>query len=201
MPKRKPFEELTFQDDFMFCKVMQNLRICRKVLRLVLKENIKIKNIKSQQTIENNSESKSIRLDVLVKDENDDNFDIEMQVVNNDKIAMRMRLYQATIDVFMLEKGMPYSSMSNTVIIFFCMFDPMSEDLPVYTFENTCQENKDIKLNDGTLKLIVNVKAYKKVENLKLRRLLKYICDGIPTDPLTKEIVVNKVDLVRILVN
>ena len=72
MPKRKPFEELTFQDDFMFCKVMQNLRICRKVLRLVLKENIKIKNIKSQQTIENNSESKSIRLDVLVKDENDD---------------------------------------------------------------------------------------------------------------------------------
>ena len=146
---------------------MQNLRICRKVLRLVLKENIKIKNIKSQQTIENNSESKSIRLDVLVKDENDDNFDIEMQVVNNDKIAMRMRLYQATIDVFMLEKGMPYSSMSNTVIIFFCMFDPMSEDLPVYTFENTCQENKDIKLNDGTLKLIVNVKAYKKVENLK----------------------------------
>ena len=185
----------------MFCKVMQNLRICRKVLRLVLKENIKIKNIKSQQTIENNSESKSIRLDVLVKDENDDNFDIEMQVVNNDKIAMRMRLYQATIDVFMLEKGMPYSSMSNTVIIFFCMFDPMSEDLPVYTFENTCQENKDIKLNDGTLKLIVNVKAYKKVENLKLRRLLKYICDGIPTDPLTKEIVVNKVDLVRILVN
>lgn len=189
MPKRKPFEELTIQDDFMFCKVMQNKRICKRVLQLVLKEeDIKIKNIRSQQTIENNSESKSVRLDVLVEDEKNNHIDIEMQMVNNDKIAMRMRLYQATIDVFMLEKGMPYASMPNTVIIFFCMFDPIGEDLPVYTFANTCQENKNIKLNDGTLKVIVNVKAYKKVKNPKLRRLLKYIFDGIPTDSLTEEI-------------
>ena len=43
MPKRKQFEELTIQDDFMFCKVMQNMDICKKVLELVLEEELSIK--------------------------------------------------------------------------------------------------------------------------------------------------------------
>ena len=188
MPKRKPFEELTFQDDFMFCKVMQNLRICRKVLQLVLKENIKIKNIKSQQTIENNSESKSVRLDVLVEDYNRNSFDVEMQLVENDNITKRMRIYQASIDISKLIKGKKYKDATDTIIVFFCMFDPIGKELPIYFFENFCRQDKDIPLNDGTLKVIVNVKAYKKLNNLRLRKLLKYICDGIPTDKLTKEI-------------
>ena len=105
MPKRKQFEELTIQDDFMFCKVMQNMNICKKVLELVLKEDISIKRITSQKTIENNSEIKAVRLDVLVEDEDNNNIDIEMQMVSNDKIPQRMRLYQANIDVYGTSKG------------------------------------------------------------------------------------------------
>ena len=41
----------------MFCKVMQNMNICKKVLELVLEEELSIKKITSQQTIENNSET------------------------------------------------------------------------------------------------------------------------------------------------
>ena len=189
MSKRKPFEELTIQDDFMFCKVMQDVNICKRVLQLVLGEEIpKIVSISSQETIQNHSELKSVRLDVLAKDEKENNFNVEMQLVNNDKIPKRMRLYQATIDVYIIKKGMSYASMSNTIIVFFCMFDPISKGLPIYTFANTCQEDKNIKLNDGTLKVIINVKAYEKVKNIELRNLLKYICDGIPTDSLTEEI-------------
>ena len=66
--------------------VMQNMNICKKVLELVLKEDISIKKITSQKTIENNSEIKAVRLDVLVEDEDNNNIDIEMQMVNNDKI-------------------------------------------------------------------------------------------------------------------
>ena len=68
------------------------------------------------------------------------------------------------------------------------MFDPIGKGLPIYTFENICRENKDIVFNDGTLKVIVNVKAYKKVSNPELRGLLKYIYDGSITTSLTKEI-------------
>ena len=125
MPKRKQFEELTIQDDFMFCKVMQNMNICKKVLELVLKEDISIKKITSQKTIENNSEIKAVRLDVLVEDKDNNNIDVEMQMVNNDKIPQRMRLYQANIDVYGTSKGIPYAEMPNTIIMFFCMFDPV----------------------------------------------------------------------------
>ena len=37
---RKTFDELTITDDFMFCKVMQNERICKRLLNSVLKEKI-----------------------------------------------------------------------------------------------------------------------------------------------------------------
>ncbi|MGP1520165.1 MAG: Rpn family recombination-promoting nuclease/putative transposase [Treponema sp.] len=184
----KDFQDLTFQDDFMFCKVLQNMNICKHVLELVLEEELSVKNITSQKTIENHSESKLVRLDVLAEDEKKNKFNIEMQMVNNDKIPQRMRLYQASIDVYMTEKGTFYADMPNTVIIFFCMFDPIGERLPVYTFKNICEQDKNIKLNDGTAKIIINVKAYEKVKNLELKGLMKYICDGIVTNSLTEEI-------------
>ena len=184
----KEFQDLTFQDDFMFCKVLQNMKICKRILELVLEEELSIKNITSQKTIENHSESKLVRLDVLAEDEKKDKFNIEMQMVNNDKIPQRMRLYQASIDVYMTEKGTFYANMPNTVIIFFCMFDPIGKGLPIYTFKNICEEDKNIKLNDGTTKIIISVKAYEKVKNPELKGLLKYICDGIVTTSLTKEI-------------
>ena len=37
----------------MFCKVMQNMNICKKVLELVLEEDLSIKKITSQKTIDN----------------------------------------------------------------------------------------------------------------------------------------------------
>ena len=190
MEKRaiKEFQDLTFQDDFMFCKVLQNMKICKRILELVLEEELSIKNITSQKTIENHSESKLVRLDVLAEDEKKDKFNIEMQMVNNDKIPQRMRLYQASIDVYMTEKGTFYANMPNTVIIFFCMFDPIGKGLPIYTFKNICEQDKNIKLNDGTTKIIINVKAYEKVKNPELKGLMKYICDGIVTTSLTKEI-------------
>ena len=39
----KSFDDLTIADDFMFCKVMQNMNICKKVLELVLEEDLSIK--------------------------------------------------------------------------------------------------------------------------------------------------------------
>lgn len=189
MLKRKSFEQLTIQNDFMFCKVMQNMNICKKVLQLVLQdENISIKKITSQQTIENNSESKTVRLDVLVEDYDKNTYDVEMQLVENDDIPKRIRIYQASIDISKLLRGKRYKDATNTVIIFFCMFDPIGERLPVYTFENFCREDKDIALNDGTLKVIINVKAYKKICNSELKALVKYIYDGSITTSLTKEI-------------
>ena len=82
---KKEFQALTIQNDFMFCKVMQDEEICSKVLKILLKGYFEIGAVKivtSQATIENHPEWKTVRLDVLALDEAGNSYDVEMQVVN-----------------------------------------------------------------------------------------------------------------------
>ena len=76
---QKTFEELTIADDFMFCKVMEDENVCRTFLEILLTDTIgTITYLSSQNTVATNSEAKSIRLDVLVKDVSGRTYDIEM---------------------------------------------------------------------------------------------------------------------------
>ena len=76
---QKPFEELTIADDFMFCKVMEHEPICKEFLEMLFNAKIeKITYLSSQNTVTANSGAKSVRLDVLVKDEAGTTYDIEM---------------------------------------------------------------------------------------------------------------------------
>lgn len=65
----KPIEELTFADDFIFAKVMENKEICKQVLELLM--GIKIGDIKYpklQEVLNQCYDNKSIRLDVFAED-------------------------------------------------------------------------------------------------------------------------------------
>ena len=124
------FQSLTIKDDFMFCKVMQDKDICKKVLNILLQDYFKINTIElaeSQATIENHPELKFVRLDVLATDEAGNSYDIEMQVVNRKNIERRMRAYLGAVDMFKMESGLDYNSLTNTVIIFITLFDPFGE--------------------------------------------------------------------------
>lgn len=183
----KKFKRLTIKDDFMFCKVMQDENICLKVLNVVLKNKVEITPIKMivpQAKIETHPELKDVRLDVLVENEKGSSYDVEMQVVNRHNTQKRMRVYQASIDMSKMKKGQDYNKIGNTIIIFFCMFDPIGKGLPIYSFENYCSEDKNIKMNDGTYKIIVNIKDWEKVEDEDLRALLRYMNDSIVTNEL-----------------
>ena len=79
MYRIKTWEELTIQDNFLFQKVMQNKRICKHLIELILQ--IKIKDIsfpETEKSMGSRYDRKSIRLDVYVEDEAGRVFDIEM---------------------------------------------------------------------------------------------------------------------------
>ena len=140
---RKPFEDLTLADDFMFCKVMEHESLCRPFLEMLFSVKIeKITYLSSQNTVSADLGAKTIRLDVLVKDGSGTSYDIEMQVGNEYNIPKRMRYYQAVLDVAFLDKGYSYKALNNSVIIFVCLFDPIGNNRAIYTFENICRENK-----------------------------------------------------------
>ena len=58
----------------------------------------------------------------------------------------------------------------------------------MYTFENTCKENRDLVLNDRTCKLFFNTKAERSSIPEDIRGLFAYIEDGIIRDKLTQDL-------------
>ena len=186
---RKPFEELTISDDFMFCKVMEHEPICKEFLEMLFNAPIeKITYLASQNTVTTNSGAKTVRLDVLVRDTSGTSYDIEMQVGNRYNLPKRMRYYQAALDISFLDKGYLYKALNDSLIIFICLFDPIGTNRAVYTFENFCTEDKTIPLRDGTKKIILNANAFKEADNGELQGFLQYVKTGEVTTKYTGRI-------------
>ena len=185
----KRFEDLTFTDDFMFCKAMQNPDLCKGLIEMILADTIgKIAYISIQHNLKNYEQAKSVRFDVLVQTENGNLYDVEMQVSNEKNIPKRMRFYQAAIDISFLDKGNFYNDLNESFIIFICLFDVIGKNRPVYTFENICIEDKNISLQDGTKKVIINSEAFKNTEDKDLKEFLEYLKTGKPNNEFTRRI-------------
>lgn len=188
MENIKPIEELEFSDDFMFNQVMQNEKICIGVLERLLKIKIDhIERVELEKVIKPYYRSKSVRLDVYVKDSNKV-FDLEMQSRDFDDLPRRFRYYQSMVDANALLKGQPYEKLNDSYIIFICKKDPVGKNLPVYTFKETCQENTNLLLNDGSQKYFFNADAADNEKDVEIRAFLNYIKTGTATDELTSEI-------------
>ena len=180
MYRIKTWEELTIQDNFLFQKVMQNKRICKHLIELILQ--IKIKEIsfpETEKTMGARYDRKSIRLDVYVEDETGRVFNIEMQCTDghDDALAKRTRYYQGSIDMDLLEKGHMYEELKPTFIIFICTFDPFHQGLPIYTFRNRCIEQEGLELGDQTTKLFLNCKGNTDSLDPDVAAFLRYV-DG-----------------------
>ena len=95
---QKRYEDLTFTDDFLFCKILSNNEVlCKELLELIL--DIKIRKVvvaKDQQSIAITANAKSIRLDVYVEDEENSVYDIEMQATKKKNLPKRSMLYLKT---------------------------------------------------------------------------------------------------------
>lgn len=173
----KQYEELTFTDNFMFCKIMENNPdVCKKVLEIILGKKIKeISFVSKESTIDIKWNGKSVRLDVYVDDGKDTIYDVEMQARDNDNLPMRTRYYQSVLDLNQIEKGADYDELKNNMVIFICMFDHFGKGLPVYTFSNRCKEALELELEDGTSKVFVNAKGDTKNLSEDFRAFLRYL--------------------------
>ena len=179
---RKPFDDLTITDDYMFCIVMQDKSICTTVLNMVLAQSIgPIADITYQKTFDQVGYAKGIRLDVWVTDSNGTVYDVEMQSTNKQDLAKRLRYYQSVIDISSLEKGGHYTDLPASFILFFCPFDYPNSGLSVYTFKTICSEDKTLILPDGVTKVIINSAAADKETDPELKAFLEYM-NGVMSD-------------------
>ena len=190
--KKSPaWEELTFANNFMFCKIMESEpEICRRLLEILL--HIKIEKLEmphSEHTLQEAPDAKSVRFDVYTKDEKRI-FDLEIQTTLKANIPKRARYYQSIIDMDNLSRGENYSKLKDSYVIFLCLDDPFGKSLPVYFFENKCPDNAggEIKLNDGAYKLFFNSSEYGRMENDEEKAFFKFLVNQSADSDFTKSI-------------
>ena len=189
--KKSPaWEELTFANNFMFCKIMESEpEICRRLLEILL--HIKVERLEmphSEHTMQEAPDAKSVRFDVYTKDENRI-FDLEIQTTLKANLPRRARYYQSIIDMDNLSRGENYSKLKDSYVIFLCLDDPFGKSLPVYFFENKClKDGKEIKLNDGAYKLFFNSSKYDKMENDEEKAFFKFLVNQNADSDFTKSI-------------
>lgn len=193
MPKKsieQKWQDATIQDNFIFSKTLEmNPELCRRLIELIL--NIRVKNIsypEREKVIENRTDSKGIRLDVYVEDNQNCSFDLEMQIANSDNIAKRMRYYQGLIDGDKLKRGQHYSTLGESYIIFICPFDRFKQGRHIYTFRESCDQDYNLKLNDGAVKIFLSTKGTMNDVSQEIKNFLNYVDSGIVSGTFLKEL-------------
>ena len=184
----KKFEDLTFTDHYMFEKVLKNPEICKELLERLLKIQIEhLEYPEVEKTISPYYETKGVRLDVYVK-ENNKVFDIELQNSTDLNLGLRTRYYQSMLDTDNLLKGQHYTELPDSYIVFICKNDPFEKELPIYTFQTVCTENPNLTIKDNAIKKIFNAKAYNKEEDVAIKSFLQYINNNKTVDDFTQRL-------------
>ena len=190
------FEDLKISNDFMFKEVMKsNKGLCKRLVGSIMQQDIEdIVYIETEKTLQPYYDSRGIRLDVILADENHTRYNLEMQarnVISKAGVALlpkRTRYYQSVIDMDMLKQGENFDQLNPLVLIFICTFDFYKEGRYVYTFKSRCLENLELELaNDVTVKL-VNAKGKQGQVNDLLKNFLEYVMTNKPVDDFTKDV-------------
>ena len=183
------WESLGIANDFIFGKVMQDEELLTELIQLILPD-IKIGKIEivAQKSIEAGLDIHGIRLDIYAKDENGLVYEIEMQITVSKHLPKRARYYSSMIDTQMLDKGISYKKLKNVYVIFICPEDPFGSGRHKYTFRNFCEEDKEIELNDGSVKIFLNASGVKDDVSENLKAFLDYVAGITSDNPYVKKL-------------
>ena len=190
------FEDLTIQSNFMFKHVMGNKGLCQRFISNVMKcDVVDLEYIDTEKELEPYFDSKSVRLDVIVVDKNNNRYNLEMQVRNvigkETKLPLlpkRARYYQSVMDMDMLQKGQTYDKLSPLVLVFVCAFDLFDEGRYVYTFKSRCLENLDLELANDVTTMFLNANGVAGDVTPQMVNFLEYVKTQVPNDAYTREL-------------
>ncbi len=180
----------TIRDNFIFSKTLElKPDLCKYLLEKILNMKIaKINYPEREKVIENRTDSKGIRLDVYVEDSDNRSFDLEMQIADSDNISKRMRYYQGLIDGDKLKHGQHYRELGESYIIFICPFDRFKKGRHIYTFRERCDEDNNLTLDDGAIKIFLSTKGMLNDVSDDIKNFLNYVDSGIISGSFVEEL-------------
>ncbi len=188
--KHTNWEDLGISNDFLFGKVMQNSKLCKGLLQIILPD-LEIDHIEYpelQKTIKPDADAKSIRLDLYIKDNKNVVYNIEMQASDTKELPKRSRYYQSMLDLQLIDKGEAYQNLNHSFVIFICLEDLFNKGRHIYTFENICKEDTSISMGDEATKIFLNANSELDDVSKELRAFLDYVAGKNSEDTYVKEL-------------
>ena len=169
--------ETNLCDFELFLSVMKNKEAHEITLGIIMEDpKLKLGEVHVEEVVLNKSGKRAIRLDAWSKDMEGTQYNIEMQnMTHEDDIRKRSRFYQSLIDSPILKSGksIKYRQLPSTVVIFITQEDIFGENLAKYTFTEQCEEVEGLHLDDGTMKIFLNMES--KNGKTELVSLLQYM--------------------------
>ncbi len=155
-------QDLTLLNKFLFDQTMDIPEAQEAALQIVLQdETIKLK-IPSQteKEIRTMPWLRSIRLDVFSVDQNSVVYNTEVQAEKKGDLVKRSRYYQGLIDSSLLEPGcISFNRLNDAYVIMIMPFDLFGLGKYQYTFRTYCEEDKELELQDGAVRIFLNTKG------------------------------------------
>lgn len=169
----RPF--FPFRNHRVFRRVMRDPETAKEFLERILHLDIDhVEYCNTEQLLDMDIDSKSVCLDLYVKDEARI-YNVEIQCQDYADIGKRMLYYQAAMAFDTLDRGRPDFEIPESFIIFLCVDDPFGYDLSRYEFEMTCARADGYVLETGSHWLVLNAQAHEAEQDESVRNLLSYV--------------------------
>lgn len=183
------WEKATLTNNFLFCKIFSsNLDLCKELVEILLEKEVShLELVNGEQIFEVDHDSKGIRLDIYLKGSNE-TIDLEMQTIDTKNLSKRARYYQGLMDVSNLKMGEDYSKLKKSYVIFICPEDIFKKGLPIYSFQNICEEDNKIKLNDEAYKIFFNLTKYDSMRTVEQKGFFNFLANGNTTTEFTSKL-------------
>ena len=175
----KTLQELTLFDRFLFNETMEIPEAHEAVLRIILgDEKLKLlSQVQTEKEMQTAPWLRSIRLDMFSMDQDKTIYNTESQKRRNTDLIKRSRFYQGVIDSSLLAPGTrSFNLLNDTCIIMITPFDLFGKGRYCYTFHPYCEEEPDLRLEDGAVRIFLNSHGMNRNEvSEELVALLEYM--------------------------
>ena len=166
-------------DRFLFNKTMEIPEAHEAVLRIILgDEKLKLlSQVQTEKEMQTAPWLRSIRLDTFSMDQDKTIYNTESQKRRNTDLIKRSRFYQGVIDSSLLAPGTrSFNLLNDTCIIMITPFDLFGKGRYCYTFHPYCEEEPDLRLEDGAVRIFLNSHGTNRNEvSEELVALLEYM--------------------------
>ena len=183
-------EDLNLVDRFLFDEVMEDGECYEAMVSILLENEIHLlTRPQTEKELRISPQLRQVRLDVVSMDRSKRLYYTEMQKTDTGNLRKRSRLYQAQLDVSLLEPGTTnFNLLNDSCFILIAPFDIFGKGLCRYTFEGTCRECPKLRINDGAVRVFINTQGTNREEfSQEFLDLMRYITATTDAVPETSE--------------